>query len=113
MRQVRLTQEMSDCIELCRRCQLVCLNMATGHCLEKGGPHAEPEHVKTLLVCAEVCQTAANVIATGSLLRERVCALCADACDACLVSCRRLDDMEECIFACERCKDACEAMTAV
>ena len=24
-----------------------------------------------------------------------------------------LDEMEECVFACERCKDSCEAMTSV
>ncbi|WP_332675124.1 four-helix bundle copper-binding protein [Aromatoleum sp.] len=113
MTQVALSQEMLGCIELCRRCHLVCLNMATGHCLEKGGRHVEPEHLKTMVVCAEICQTAANVMITGSGPHRQMCAVCADVCDACIASCRDLDEMEECVFACERCKNSCEAMTAV
>ncbi|MCK0512602.1 four-helix bundle copper-binding protein [Aromatoleum buckelii] len=111
--QTTLSPEMLACIELCRRCQMVCLSMATGHCLEKGGRHVEPEHLRTMIVCAEICQTAANVMATNSTLHRQVCAVCADICDACISSCRDLDEMEECIFACERCKNSCEAMTSV
>lgn len=113
MTQVTLTQEMSECIELCQRCHSVCLNMATGHCLEKGGRHVEPEHLKTMLVCAEVCRTAAYVMITGSGLHRQVCAVCADICDACMSSCRDLDDMDECLEICERCKNSCESMTSV
>lgn len=107
-----LSREMNECIEHCQRCHLVCLNMATGHCLEKGGRHTEPEHLRTMLVCAEICRSAANVMATGSTLHRQVCAVCADICDACIASCRDLDDMDECIEACQRCKTSCEAMTS-
>jgi hypothetical protein len=113
MTQFSISQHMSECIELCRRCHLVCLNMATGHCLEKGGAHVEPAHLKTMFACAEICQTAANLMIMGSDLHRQVCAVCADICDACLTSCRKLDEMEECIFACERCKASCEAMTSM
>lgn len=108
-----LSSDMLGCIEECRRCALVCLNMATGYCLEKGGRHVEPEHLTTMLVCAEICDTAATVMTTGSSLHRQVCAVCADICDACISSCRDLDDMQACIDACERCKDSCEAMTSV
>jgi hypothetical protein len=110
--QVAVSPEMSACIELCRRCHLVCLNMATGHCLEKGGGHVGRGHLRAMIACAELCQTAANVMTIGSPLHRQVCALCANACEACITSCRELDEMEECIFACERCKTSCEAMTA-
>lgn len=108
--QVSVTPHMSACIELCRRCQQVCLNMATGHCLEKGGAHVAPEHLRTMLACAELCGTAAYVMTTGSPLHRQVCRVCAEACEACISSCRALDEMEECIFACERCKASCESM---
>ncbi|ANQ84923.1 four-helix bundle copper-binding protein [Azoarcus olearius] len=106
-----LSPEMSTCIEDCRACELVCLSMATGHCLEKGGRHTEPDHLRTMLVCARVCALAAEVMATGSSLHRQVCAVCADICDACISSCRDLDEMDACIDACERCKNSCEAMT--
>jgi len=107
-----LPPALADCIEECRRCQLVCLSMATGHCLQKGGRHAEREHLTTMLVCAEICATAANVMAMNSTLHRQMCAVCADVCDACISSCRDLDEMDECIQACERCKTSCEAMTS-
>ncbi|NMG65920.1 four-helix bundle copper-binding protein [Azoarcus indigens] len=112
MAQSELSSEMMACIQACRHCQRICLNMATGHCLEKGGRHVEPEHLRTMLVCAEICGTAADVMTTGSTLHRQVCAVCADICDACISSCRDLDEMDECIDACERCKDSCEAMTS-
>lgn len=107
-----LARELLDCIEQCKRCHLVCLAMATGHCLQQGGRHTEPEHFKTMLVCADVCQTAANVMIMNSTLHRQMCAVCADVCDACITSCRDLDGMDECIEACERCKTSCEAMTS-
>lgn len=111
MNQRPLSPDLAACIEDCQKCHLVCLNMATGHCLVKGGRHTEPEHLRTLLVCAEVCRTAAYVMITGSGLHRQVCAVCADTCDACISSCRDLDDMKECINACEKCKNSCEKMT--
>lgn len=111
MAEMVLSQEMKECIEHCRACELVCLSMATGHCLEKGGRHVEPDHLRTMIVCARVCALAAEVMTTNSTLHRQVCAVCADICDACISSCRDLDEMEECIHACERCKDSCDRMT--
>lgn len=112
MAQLALSPELKACIDDCQYCHLVCLAMATGHCLEKGGRHVEPEHLRTMLVCAEICRTAATVMITGSTLHRQMCAVCADTCDACISSCRDLDEMDECIAACERCKNSCESMTS-
>lgn len=106
-----LSPEIAACIEQCDQCYRICLAMATGHCLEKGGHHIDPEHLRTMLVCAEICRSAAYVMISGSSLHRQVCAVCADICDACITSCRELDDMEACIHACERCKNSCEAMS--
>jgi hypothetical protein len=107
-----LSAETMACIEQCRFCELVCLGMATGHCLEKGGRHSEPEHLRTMLICARICGTAAEAMSTGSPLHRRICALCADICDACIASCRDLDGMADCIEACRGCRDSCEAMSS-
>ncbi len=111
--QVALSPELQDCIEKCWRCHMVCLNMATNHCLKAGGSHAESQHIKTMLVCAEICRTAANVMAMDSTLHRQVCAVCADICDSCLTSCNELDGMDECIKACRHCRDSCQSMTSV
>lgn len=113
MSQNSLTPELTRCIDDCKHCQTICLNMATGHCLEAGGPHIEPEHLRTMFVCAEVCGTAAYAMSTGSTLHQLVCAVCADICDACIESCQDLDGMEECIEACETCRNSCESMTPI
>lgn len=112
MNHLAISSELASCISNCTQCHLICLNMATGHCLDSGGPHTEPEHLRTMLVCAEVCRLAAYVMTTGSTLHRQSCALCADVCDACIASCRDLDGMEECVAICQRCKESCEAMSA-
>lgn len=113
MTRLALTPSMTACINDCNQCHLVCLTMATGYCLEKGGHHIAPEHLRAMLVCAEICRTAAYVLITGSTLHRQMCAVCADMCDACMTSCHDLDGMEECIKACKRCKSSCEEMTSV
>ena len=105
-----LATEMQRCIDTCYECERICLHMATGHCLALGGRHALPEHLSTMLVCARMCGTAAAVMAMNSTLHRQVCAVCADMCDACITSCRDLDDMDACVEVCERCKTECEAM---
>ncbi|HJV24682.1 MAG TPA: four-helix bundle copper-binding protein [Aromatoleum sp.] len=110
-REMGLSEEMAECIDNCRSCELVCLGMATGHCLRKGGRHVEEDHLRTMIVCARTCALAAEVLTTGSSLHRQMCAVCADVCDACIASCEDLDEMELCIEACRRCKDSCEAMT--
>ncbi|MGE5469517.1 MAG: four-helix bundle copper-binding protein [Bacteroidota bacterium] len=111
MSEITLSPEILACIQQCEECHRICLNMATGHCLKKGGRHVETEHLRTMLICAEVCRTAASVMTIGTGLHRQVCAVCADICDACISSCRDLDDMAACIHACQRCKTSCESMT--
>ena len=57
---------MQECIRNCQECHATCLHMATNHCLEMGGKHVEPEHLRLMLACAEICQTSANFMLMGS-----------------------------------------------
>ena len=45
--------DMQRCIQECLRCHGVCLT-AIAHCLRKGGRHADPNHITTMLDCVEM-----------------------------------------------------------
>jgi hypothetical protein len=100
------------CADECLRCYRVCLQTAMTHCLEAGGRHVEPEHFRTMMNCARLCQTAAEFMLSRSTLHAAVCAACAQVCDACAASCERIGDMEECVKVCRSCADQCRRMSA-
>ena len=102
--------EMQQCIEACRQCHDVCLQMALTHCLRAGGKHTEEEHLRLMINCAEICQTACNFMLSNSSLHGAVCGACAEVCNACAESCERIGDMDECVRACRHCADSCEDM---
>ena len=40
-----MTTEMKQCVDTCRECHGVCLEMLSRHCLEQGGEHVAAEVV--------------------------------------------------------------------
>ena len=106
------SSEMQSCIDDCLRCHVSCLGMATGHCLEAGGRHLEPSHLRLMLACAEICQASANLMLIGDPHHRRLCAVCAEICEACAKSCEEIGDMQECVDACRRCAESCRKMVA-
>jgi hypothetical protein len=54
-----------------------------GHCLQKGGKHAEAKHLRLLMDCAEIRQTSAHFMLRGSDLHSRTCFACAEVCVRC------------------------------
>lgn len=106
------TQEMLQCIEDCQMCHDSCVETIT-HCLMKGGPHAEAGHIRLLLDCAEICQTAADFMLRHSDLHAETCSVCADICERCADSCEQFAQdahMTACAEACRRCAASCRAM---
>ena len=106
-----ISDEMRRCIDECQSCAAICLE-SVPHCLELGGKHAAAEHIRTLLDCAEACQTAANFMLRTSDLHGRVCEVCAEVCERCAEECERFDDaqMRRCAEECRRCAESCRAM---
>lgn len=107
-----ISDTMRRCIDECQSCQAICLESVT-HCLEQGGRHAEANHIRTLLDCAEACQTSANFMLRGSELHARVCEVCAEACEACAAECEKFTDdpmMQRCAEECRRCAESCRQM---
>ena len=110
-----MSAEMQRCIEACTRCHGVCLETIT-HCLEMGGKHAEPAHIRLLLDCADICQTSADYMLRGSDLHGRTCAVCAEVCERCAQSCERMGDdaqMQACAEVCRSCAESCREMAAM
>ena len=104
--------DMQDCIDACANCHQACLQTALTHCLQMGGRHVAPEHFRLMMDCASICESSANLQLSGSPYAPRLCALCADICHACALSCLELDGMEECARACEACEHTCRKMGA-
>lgn len=107
-----MDQQMQDAIQNALNCHAVCVQTLQ-HCVSKGGMHAQPEHIKVLEDCAQICVTSADFMLRQSQLHARVCGVCADACDACARSCGEMNDdaqMQACIDACIRCGESCRRM---
>ena len=100
------------CIIDCTDCHGMCVE-TVDHCLQMGGEHAAPDHIRVLLDCAEICQTAADFMLAGSDFQVRTCELCAEICERCAEDCTRFTDdpdMELCAETCRRCAQSCREM---
>lgn len=106
--------DMKECIDNCTECHHICLE-TVAYCLSKGGRHAEAAHIRTLLDCAELCQTSADFMLRNSALHGRTCELCAEACERCAQSCEAFGNdaqMKKCAEICRRCAKTCREMAA-
>ncbi len=103
---------MTQCIQMCLDCHRICYKDAMKTCLEMGGQHVAPPHFRLMMNCAEICQTSANFMLTGSELHKLTCGVCAQVCTACALSCEGLDGMEQCAQTCKRCAQMCFQMAA-
>jgi hypothetical protein len=108
-----ISEQMHDCITRCSDCHDACVESAQ-HCLFRGGEHAAAERVRTLLDCAQACDTSRGFMLRRSPLHGRTCAVCAEAGERCADSCEALagDDevMRSCAAQCRSCAESCRAM---
>jgi len=109
-----LSEEIQECIQSCWSCRHECQTVLFNHCLEMGGKHAEPAHVKIMIDCIQICQLAADAMVRKSSLHEIICATCAEICNACSESCEKLEsiEMKRCAEFCRRCAESCKEMSA-
>ena len=59
-------QKIEDCIKACWECRHECQETLFDHCLEQGGAHVAPDHVKIMADCIQICQTSADFMTRGS-----------------------------------------------
>ncbi|HWO93290.1 MAG TPA: four-helix bundle copper-binding protein [Dehalococcoidia bacterium] len=103
---------LQQCIDNCTECHNVCIETVQ-YCLEMGGKHAEAQHIRRLLDCAEICALSADYMLRGSDMHRRTCAVCADACERCAQDCERFGDdemMRRCAEICRACAQSCREM---
>jgi hypothetical protein len=107
-----VSPEMQSCIDECLRCYSSCLSSAMSHCLEVGGRHVEPKHMRLMMACAEICRTSAHFMLIGTEHHKHTCRECAEICEECAQSCAELGGMDDCVAACRRCAESCRKMAA-
>jgi hypothetical protein len=109
----RLKVDTKECKQLCWECRTECQETLANHCLEMGGDHVAPEHVKMMLDCIEMCQIAADFMGRQSPLHSYTCEACAAVCEACANSCEKLEgaQMKHCAETCRRCAESCLEMS--
>ena len=107
-----LSTEMLDCIRRCSDCHRACAETLM-YCLQQGGRHAESNHIRLLMDCAQICQTSADFMLRGSDLHALTCSACAEICQRCFEDCARMADdnrMAACAEECRRCAESCRQM---
>jgi hypothetical protein len=110
-----MAANMDECIRNCTECHIICLKTVT-HCLGVGGKHADQEHIRMLLDCAQICATSADFMTRGSPLHRLTCGVCAEICQKCADDCDRMakgdQQMLQCVEMCRRCAASCRDMAA-
>lgn len=110
-----LDERMRACIQECQTCHEVCTETVT-HCLQMGGEHAEPTHIRLMLDCTEICQTSANFMLRMSDFQSQTCEVCAEICERCAEDCERFTDdkmMQQCAETCRNCAQSCREMAGM
>jgi hypothetical protein len=102
-----LSNQIAETIRSLQNCHAVCSSMAFTHCLEMGGEHARPQHLRLMMDCAALCAFTADALGRKSQFHNRFAALCAEVCETCEKDCSALGDMEQCVRACLDCALHC------
>src|SRR5438045_6589013 len=97
----QLCQQVREAIQTLQQCHAICQSMAMTHCLETGGEHARPQHLRLMLDCAGICAFTADALGRKSQFHNRVALICAEGCRTCEKDFAALDGMEDCVQACE------------
>jgi hypothetical protein len=102
---------MHDAIELCLRTHQECMETFQ-YCLQRGGEHSDPHHLKLMQTCVEITYSAARFMMLQSSYHHMICEICAQICQACAKSCESLRDdaMLDCSKLCLACADSCQIM---
>jgi hypothetical protein len=107
-------QARQDAIRNAQDCAAICVQTVQ-YCLEVGGAHVEPAHVRHLQDCADVCETATKIMLRGSPHHAELMTACATLCDVCAASCEKYigdAQLKACANQCRLCASACRQMVS-
>ena len=103
----QLSHKVRETMQALQHCHATCHAMAMTHCLETGGEHARPQHLRLMLDCADICALTADALGRKSQFHNRLAQLCAEVCETCEQDCAALGGMEGCVTACRDCARLC------
>lgn len=107
-------EQLLVCIQNCQDCHRACLQTLV-YCMDQGGPHAEPSHLRLLMDCADICAVSAAFMLRASDLHAYTCGASAEVCRRCADDCARMGDdprMKALADTCRHCAESCAAMAA-
>jgi hypothetical protein len=107
----QLSHQTRAAIKALQHCHAMCHSMALTHCLEMGGEHARPQHLRLMLDCAGICAFTADALGRKSQFHTRFAMLCAEVCETCAADCAALGGMEDCVQACNDCARLCREIS--
>jgi hypothetical protein len=108
------TDDLHDrCAKNCAETMVAC-NKGFHHCYRQVA-EGKKEHARTMLLCvdcADICGTAAALVARMSPLMAHTCRAAADCCEGLLAQCEKLNDpeMKSVVEACGSCAKSCREM---
>src|SRR5690349_13271762 len=109
----QMTSDMQACVQNCQDCHAICVTTMQ-HCLQMGGEHAEPAHIRLMMDCAQLCHTCEDFMLRGSDFHGWICGVCADVCERCAEDCERIGPgdamMLACAQLCRNCAESCRNM---
>lgn len=106
MRNEKLLSALGSCINHCNYC--------ADACLDEENVKMMTDCIRTDKVCAEVCSTLNQVLATGYKDVKGLVQYCIQVCNDCAAECGKHDHKhcQDCAKACKDCVSACEAFLA-
>ncbi len=105
--------DVDKCIGLCSDCARICTETVM-YCLEQGGEHTSPTHIRLMLDCAAVCQLTADLMLRDSDFATQIAATCGVIAQQCAEDCARFTDdaqMQRRADACRAAAQACYGMS--
>lgn len=109
---IRISKDREECIDNCTACHDACLELID-HCLRQGGRQADPDNIKLIEDCAEICQTTVNFMVRESSRHPLTCAVAtviSEECARVLASFPDDEMMSQCAEICRRCAKSCRSM---
>jgi hypothetical protein len=107
-------ERFKTCIDACNACATACEHCAAADLKE--------EQVKMLidcilmdLECSTICRATVKIMTINGKFADQMCAICAQACDACATECEKHIHMEHCKTCaeqCRKCAGECRKMAA-
>jgi hypothetical protein len=105
---------MQQAISSTQDCEAICVQTVQ-YCLEVGGAHAHPSHLRLMQDCADICAATTKILLRGAQHGAEVANVCANLCDACAASCQKYvsdAQLKACANQCLLCASACRQTTS-